>query len=115
MLGKLQSTMLMGRKKKENTSRKTNRLRFEYDPLPHSATHIRLVQINRQPQNGNISCDLIAVPLAKAPAYRALSYTWGNESVQHQILLNQRTFTVAKNLYDFLCAESHRSDEVKPF
>jgi hypothetical protein len=81
-------------------------IRFEYDPLPSTGVHIRLLKYqhdqdtelmvfrlttNELPMNDQTSLD-----------YFALSYTWGDDEPSHTIIVNGSPFTIAQNLYDFL-------------
>ncbi|KAF2681844.1 HET-domain-containing protein, partial [Lentithecium fluviatile CBS 122367] len=58
---------------------------------------------------GPIRCELKAFLRATVPPYQALSYMWGQPSPTFKIFINGRTFTVRKNLYDFLLAARRNS------
>lgn len=51
---------------------------YQYTPLIDPASDIRLVRL--LPKKGQyVTCKIIHVPLANAPAYEAVSYTWGTK------------------------------------
>src|SRR4051794_36942307 len=52
--------------------------------------------------NVEIPCKLIHCPINDAPSYMALSYTWGPHQPAHQILVNEKRFSVRSNLWHFL-------------
>jgi hypothetical protein len=76
-------------------------------------TNIRVIEIlhndTTDPQP-LISCKLHVVSLDDTPAYRALSYVWGDEAVTRTILVDGYRFNVRKNLFDFL-AQYRSNDE----
>lgn len=47
-------------------------------------------------------CELICTTIEGAPPYVALSYAWGDPTLIRYIIVNNRPFLVAKNLFDFL-------------
>lgn len=49
---------------------------YQYEPLP-SSTSIRLLELTPSTDNKTIYCSLKAFELRDAPAFDALSYTWG--------------------------------------
>lgn len=66
---------------------------FRHDPLPDSATHIRLLEVldtSHHPNDddddddkddddhASVRCRLTAWPVDSAPPYHAISYTWGD-------------------------------------
>ena len=77
--------------------------RFYHDTLPDCRTHIRLLKINEDSSDdSSISCELSTWPLDVAPAYDAISYTWGNPDDTTSIFLNSLTFSVRRNCWTVL-------------
>lgn len=54
---------------------------YQYQPLP-SPTCIRLLQLSPGGDKTNIQCSLHTFELRNAPAFRAISYTWGDSNVK---------------------------------
>jgi hypothetical protein len=52
--------------------------------------------------NSAVHCSIETFNLSSAPKYVALSYTWGNALELEQIYINNKTFEVRKNLFNFL-------------
>ncbi|KAJ9663159.1 protein phosphatase regulator [Neophaeococcomyces mojaviensis] len=78
---------------------------FEYEPLPHPITHIRLLEILPVIDNQDITiqCRLRCVRLVDYDqCYTALSYTWNHDEEERPIWINGRYLNVKSNLYDFL-------------
>jgi hypothetical protein len=78
---------------------------FVYQPLDpdEEADSVRLLRIELSTGHDDpFSCSLIHVKFAQNPKYRALSYMWGDEAVQAEILLNGVRFRVGQNLWDAL-------------
>ncbi|KAF1973183.1 hypothetical protein BU23DRAFT_589700 [Bimuria novae-zelandiae CBS 107.79] len=77
------------------------RARFAYKPLDHTTDAIRLVKVLPvlSPE-GHLQLELWhSVLLAK---YLCVSYQWGEQAIQHEVLINGSVFTVGSNLYGFL-------------
>jgi hypothetical protein len=72
---------------------------FEYTSLPLSGHHIRLLRIRRT--ETDIHCELHNYQLSSTLEFKTLSYTWGLKFPQHQISLNDKTFSIRQNLWDF--------------
>lgn len=86
---------------------------FTYTPLPNAATHIRLLQIVRlqddrdqdqdqhqhqhQHHKPPVHAQLTVWPLATAPPYHAISYTWGNPNETTHVLINEKHIEVRRN------------------
>lgn len=77
---------------------------FTYNPLPDAATHIRLLQIlslnnnNDDDDNNNqVHAQLTVWPRATAPAYHAISYTWGDPNETTTVLINGGRMVVRRN------------------
>jgi Heterokaryon incompatibility protein (HET) len=75
---------------------------FHYEALDRNQDSIRLARLQCDSQDGTGKCSLEHHQLAKAPAYTAVSYTWGNRFVRAPILLDGNSVLVGKNLRDFL-------------
>lgn len=80
---------------------------FRYQPLDSKVGEIRLLRLEID-ENETLPIRIIIrhVPLNKEIGYRALSYTWGDESPTHDICLGgdgmiEGSFSVRQNLYDF--------------
>ena len=57
---------------------------YRYTPLIDPASDIRLVRL--LPKKGqDVTCKIIHEPLANAPAYEAVSYTWGTNVQDHEL------------------------------
>jgi hypothetical protein len=54
------------------------------------------------PGPGLIACELLNFLVDAAPEYTALSYCWGEESVDCTIEINNRPFPVRRNLFSYL-------------
>jgi hypothetical protein len=78
---------------------------FVYEPVNRRLQEIRLICIIPE-ADGLIKCKLKRVDLQskKTPEYRALSYTWGAPAPVQKIAVNNQSFLVRQNLYDFLKA-----------
>ena len=88
---------------------------FDYSPLP-TLRSIRLVDLQSSSDDSQISCSLFTTELDGAPAYDALSYTWGNPASPYigqdqeiyngdasdAIYCNSKSFLVGRNLRDAL-------------
>ncbi|KAF2847086.1 HET-domain-containing protein [Plenodomus tracheiphilus IPT5] len=73
--------------------------------LGTTSTNIRLIKIlpkTSADENTLISCNLHVVSLDKRPDYTALSYVWGDATVNETILLDGERFLVRLNLWNFL-------------
>lgn len=72
---------------------------FTYEPLPDSATHIRLLQILALDESSSpqIHAQLSIWPRATAPPYHAISYTWGNPDDTTIVHINAKHMVVRRN------------------
>ncbi|QDS73470.1 hypothetical protein FKW77_008990 [Venturia effusa] len=74
---------------------------FTYQSLDRARHQIRLLKIcTGEPKV--IACELHHFDSAKAPPYRAISYTWGTPEFSVAIALNGLSFHVRQNLWNFL-------------
>ena len=69
---------------------------FDYLALPDAATHIRLIQVCKA-ETDLLQCEITTWPFASLPAYKAISYTWGDATSTETILLNNQLVTVRTN------------------
>jgi Heterokaryon incompatibility protein (HET) len=70
---------------------------FSYSPLDPNIDCIRLTIIEpAKPYSAVISCRLQHVTFAQQPKYQALSYAWGDQSVEERILLDGKLFEVGR-------------------
>ncbi|CAN9172237.1 unnamed protein product [Alternaria alternata] len=78
---------------------------FVHESVNRLLREIRLICIVPE-ADGPIKCKLKRVNLQsnKTPEYRALSYTWGTPDPVQKITVNDQSFLVRQNLYDFLKA-----------
>lgn len=78
---------------------------FEHTPLRNPMHTIRLLRLTPQDSanlNGQdvaIHCDLTTWPLDEAPAYVAVSYTWGDPMHSKTVRLNNKAFTVRQSCW----------------
>ncbi|KAI4197068.1 MAG: hypothetical protein LQ346_003101 [Caloplaca aetnensis] len=71
---------------------------FQYDAL-HLPTQIRLVELlPSEAVQDRISCRVRIVDLDESPVYEAISYVWGNEEDQAEILCEGVPLQVPRNL-----------------
>jgi hypothetical protein len=69
----------------------------------HGRHAIRLLRLHPQPLgNGPIICDMIHTSLEFAPAYTAISYTWGKPGSYKMIQIDGGEFKVPPNVYSIL-------------
>ncbi|KAF2399295.1 HET-domain-containing protein [Trichodelitschia bisporula] len=71
---------------------------FLYEPiLPR--TGVRFIQFEDGPNVDEVRCSLVVKPLSEAPAYNALSYTWGDPTSTHTIICNGQPVEIRQNLF----------------
>lgn len=75
---------------------------FVYDPLPDPRSHIRLLQLHREKQDGRLQFSLTTTSLSSAPNYFGLSYEWGDPVDTETILVNDTMFFIQQSLHNFL-------------
>lgn len=80
---------------------------FCYNHLDHSLSQIRLLTLLPCAEEiGTLRARLDAVSLAlQAPAYEALSYTWGDQTKTYPLLIDDKELRVSQNLFDALPAK----------
>lgn len=77
---------------------------YRHTPLPDPSTHIRLLELvdpETWEQDGK-QCRLAIWPLKEAPAYHAISYTWGNPAPTHRVPVDGSDLRIPKNTSDVL-------------
>jgi hypothetical protein len=84
---------------------------FKYSPL--NGSEIRIVALHPGTGSDQISCVIQNIDLNLSPKYRALSYTWGDPTPTHEILLNGQPFIVTDNLHSTFM-HLRNSDQVIP-
>ena len=80
--------------------------KFEYNKL-EGDRHIRLLILHRRKSTDSINCTLFEVSLDRAPAYEAISYTWGDSKEMLKIRVNGGQLEIPKNAHRIL--KSRRS------
>lgn len=81
---------------------------YEYVPLERPDDEIRLLYIHPAGWDEDMSCHLRTYNLDTAPAYKAISYTWGAESPLFQIWVDRKPILVRWNcLYALRQARLH--------
>ncbi|KAH8751669.1 heterokaryon incompatibility protein-domain-containing protein [Diaporthe sp. PMI_573] len=72
---------------------------FQHNPLQDAKTHIRLLKVVSVVKSRAIPvhCELGTFPIAEAPPYRAISYTWGDPAPLTSILVNEQQMDVRLN------------------
>ncbi len=77
---------------------------YTYHQLDASRQQLRLIKLARSASStAPPRCTIHVFELATAPKYVALSYTWGPPQPTHRIWIDNKTFEVRENLYNFLC------------
>lgn len=73
---------------------------FIYTPLQDPDIDLRVLEVlpPSDDDDGIINCRLKTADMIDRLVYRAISYTWGDETLKVQILINQEIFYVTPNL-----------------
>jgi len=69
--------------------------RYNYEPLKSS--EIRLLEISRSHPLANLSFRLINSSLPRPMSYEALSYTWGDPTLNHSIIINDKYIYITQH------------------
>ena len=86
---------------------------YDYESLDLTKQQIRLLALHPAADPSDpIRCDISSFDMEKGPHYVALSYTWGPVNPQRTILINGRSLSIRKNLYDFLFRYRNDSSNV---
>ncbi|KAJ8127535.1 hypothetical protein O1611_g6102 [Lasiodiplodia mahajangana] len=72
----------------------------EPDDVYRRGTKIRLLHV--LPGYALIKCKIFRISLHKKPDYETLSYCWGTLDRKEEILINNKSFPITRNLYDAL-------------
>lgn len=84
---------------------------YRYDPLADAAKEIRLLSLASQDTAGRLCFKCEAFDLLAAPAYYAISYTWGEKLPLNEIRLNGYSMRVRENChYALWQAQQHDKD-----
>lgn len=80
---------------------------YEYDRLDTKRVHVRLLRVHALSTDCEPSISIQTFRLYGAPAYTALSYTWGEDKPSHPVCVRKNdtvcgVLHVSKNLLDFL-------------
>ena len=77
---------------------------YEYTPLEDPGSQIRLLEVFRDSKESNcrFRCRLTTWHVDSAPAYHAISYTWGPEHPRERIRLDEASIHIRKNCADAL-------------
>ena len=76
---------------------------FLYTPLSQKETAGRLIQVLPALHDNKLQLSLWNAEDLSDTKYTALSYMWGPGTDDKDILLNGKSFTTRRNLWDFLC------------
>ncbi len=82
---------------------------FVHEVLP-SQHSIRLLELRPGMEGDTITCSISVHLLQQAPAYDALSYTWGSSEDSTSIFINDEPLQVRVNAYNFLRRKRHSSE-----
>jgi len=80
-------------------------------PVDRATRSIRLLRLVGSSVSSQIRCQLECFSLATCPTYTALSYRWGPVLSTRLIKINDISFNVRKNLWDFLDRERNMSKD----
>ena len=87
---------------------------YKHARLRDTSKQIRLLKIvsnASDAQKDGLHFKLDIFDFESAPAYRTLSYTWGDDTKQHHIRVDNKLFPVRNNLFNFLRIYHQRSTE----
>lgn len=70
---------------------------FSYDALPDARYWIRLIEILPGADSAETNCSITAYKLEEAPAYFAVSYTWGDPADMVSILMDGKRLQIRNN------------------
>ena len=76
--------------------------RASMDPLPQNHFRLLYLEPTSSHKNSAIHCRLATFELQSAPTYEALSYTWGEAVLSHEIICNGSSLQVTSNLHGAL-------------
>lgn len=78
--------------------------KFEHEPLRSAqAGLVRLIRLQSTSYDQCIQCSIACNMSIADTDYSAVSYEWGDPTApRHDIVINNKTFSIQQNLYDFL-------------
>lgn len=81
---------------------------YQYQPIQESdgIRLIRLLDKTEKSSPSHVECELVHVSLCGAPAYDAISYTWGNPQKDCGIVVNGEWLPTSANVYEILHGSS---------
>jgi hypothetical protein len=72
---------------------------YKHQELPGGGIRlIRLLDRDNREVVQNLRCDVLVVAFEDAPAYKALSYVWGDSSATDELWSSGKCFQITKNL-----------------
>lgn len=74
--------------------------KYKYAAL--GAGEIRLLKLSKLTPWSPVRCELLHVPLATAPPFETISYTWGARKDVKPLILNGRCFEVYERVYEIV-------------
>lgn len=75
---------------------------YSYEPLQKPLSEIRLVKVQAGKNDEEIVCSMQIYSLEEVRGtYTCLSYTWGTDAASKSITINQKTYLVRPNLWNF--------------
>jgi hypothetical protein len=74
--------------------------RYAYGTL--GASQIRLLRMSRRLPFAELQCELIHTTFDEGPDYTAISYTWGDATPTHEILIDGCRAAISSSVYDIL-------------
>ena len=75
---------------------------FTHKPFPDASNSIRLLQLHPGRSDEPLKTSLQIFSLEDRPEYDALSYMWGPKEPRHSIQVDNQSFLLRPNIYDFL-------------
>ena len=75
---------------------------YPYDALDADNYEIRILALNLDSPDGDLSCTLEKHSLINPPRYAALSYCWGNESITKPLAVDGSSVDITINLFEAL-------------
>ena len=87
---------------KRKTESQTQSNVFSYNKLSRRRREIRLCILDPGAIDDPLTCALRTVSLREHPIYETLSYTWGDPTLNNDIVANGRVIKITKNLYTAL-------------
>jgi hypothetical protein len=70
---------------------------YQHEALPDPTSYVRLLRILQGDHKKPVECALTIWPLAAAPAYSAISYTWGSPAQLSTMFIDRKSKSVKRN------------------